>query len=90
MEKFDHLSTYFSKDEASFAISRPRFGWQRALAVRLHYLPSCVTGPAMFRAVFIAPCLEQCLEQCLEPYSDAVYQTTEVYVARRADRAGTG
>ena len=37
---------------------------------------------AMFRAVFIAP--------CLEPYSDAVYQTTEVYVARSADRAGTG
>ena len=36
VEQFDHLSGYFSKDEASFAISRPRFGWQRVLVVRLH------------------------------------------------------
>ena len=33
---------------------------------------------------------QQCLDPCLDSYSDAVYQTTEVYVARSADRAGTG
>ena len=43
VEQFDHLSGYISKDEASFAISRPRFGWQRPLVVRLHYILTCVT-----------------------------------------------